>query len=392
MSEISFENTAIAFAYKDDRALQRAYFLFRLLASPALVGISNGLFRISHRLHLPLGWIVKPTVYRHFVGGETLEECNPTVHLLADYDVKSILDYSIEGTESEAEIEAALEETLRSIRHAASEANIPFAVFKPTAFTTSHILEKASSGEPLTEEEIAEADQFRQRIRRLCQTGYELGVRILIDAEDSWYQAFIDQVVTEMMEEFNKERAIVFNTLQMYRRDRLDYLRKAHTESSRKGYFYGVKFVRGAYMEKERRRAWKMGYADPIQPDKASTDRDYDAALKYAIDHIDNVEVFNGTHNEKSSLYLASLIREKKLAANDDRLWFSQLYGMSDHISFNLAHHGFNVAKYVPYGPVRSVLPYLLRRAEENTSIAGQTSRELKLLRKERARRKNEKH
>lgn len=392
MLEISFENTAIAFAYKDDKALRRAYLLFSLLASPTLVGISNGLFRISHRLGIPLGWIVKPTVYRHFVGGETLEECAPTVNLLANYRVKSILDYSIEGTESEAEIEAALEETLQSIRNAAGNKDIPFAVFKPTAFTTSHILEKASSGAVLSEGEKKEAEKFRQRIKRLCQEGHSLGVRILIDAEDSWYQAFIDQVVTEMMEEFNKEKAIVFNTLQMYRRDRLDYLRKAHEESKKKKYFYGVKFVRGAYMEKERKRAWKMDYADPIQPDKASTDRDYDAALKYAIENIENIEVFNGTHNEKSSLFLANLIQEKGLKPDDNRIWFSQLYGMSDHISFNLAHHGFNVAKYVPYGPVRSVMPYLIRRAEENTSIAGQTSRELKLLRKERTRRKNEKH
>lgn len=392
MPGLSFDNTAIAFAYKDKAALRRAYLLFKLLSSPVLVTMANSIFKLASRIGLPVAWVVKPTVYKHFVGGESIEECKPTVELLKEYRVKSILDYSIEGTETTEEIEAALEETLNSIRNAAKDPGIPFAVFKPTAFTTSNVLEKASAGKALSEEEKKEAQRFRERIGLLCQTGHELGVRILIDAEDSWYQAFIDQVVTENMEKHNIEKAIVYNTLQMYRRDRLDYLHKAHRESQKKGYHYGVKFVRGAYMEKERRRALRMGYPDPIQPDKQSTDRDYDAALKYSIEHIDTMEVFNGTHNEKSSRYLAELCLEKGLAPSDDRIWFAQLYGMSDHISFNLAHHGFNVAKYVPYGPVKAVLPYLIRRAEENTSIAGQTSRELRLLKKERSRRKAEKH
>lgn len=392
MPGISFDDTAIAFAYKDERALRRAFLLFSMLSSPILVKAANVLLRIALRLGIPVGWIVKPTVYRHFVGGESLEQCKPTVEMLQQYKVKSILDYSVEGTETITEIEAALEETLNSIRNAARESSIPFAVFKPTAFATTSFLEKVSKGESLNAIEMEESIRFRERIEVLCRTGYELGVRVLIDAEDANFQAFFDQVVTEMMEKYNKERAIVFNTLQMYRRDRLDYLRKAHRESVNKGYFYGVKFVRGAYMEKERKRAWRFGYPDPIQPDKQSTDRDYDAALKYSIDNIENIVIFNGTHNEKSSRILADLAIERGLDPGDDRIWFAQLYGMSDHISFNLAHLGFNVAKYVPYGPVKSVMPYLMRRAEENTSIAGQTSRELRLLRKERNRRKAEKY
>lgn len=391
MPGISFDNTAIAFAYKDNNALRRAWLLFSLLASPILVKMANAFLQVALKLGLPVGWIVRPTVYRHFVGGETLSECEAAVRLLENFKVRSILDYSVEGTEKEEDFEAALVETLQSIRNASGNPSIPFAVFKPTAFTTSLVLEKVSAKAKLSAKEKEQAEAFRGRVEVLCRTGYELGVPVLIDAEDSWYQGFIDEVVTSMMEKYNKERAIVFNTLQMYRRDRLDYLHRAHKESVEKGYFYGVKFVRGAYMEKERRRAWKMGYTDPIQPDKASTDRDYDAALKYSVENLANMVIFNGTHNERSSRYLAELVIQKGLRRDDPRIWFAQLYGMSDHISFNLAHEGFNVAKYVPYGPVRSVMPYLIRRAEENTSIAGQTSRELRLLRQERARRRKEK-
>jgi len=388
MSEISFENTAIAFAYKDERALRRAWWLFSMLAVPLLVRIGKHLIQFAFRLGLPINWAVKPTVYKHFVGGESLSDCQPVVRALEKYNVRAILDYSVEGTEKEEDFEDALAETLQSIRHAASDPSIPFAVFKPTAFTTATLLEKASSGVRLSEDEAAQAERFRSRIDTLCSTGHKLGVPVLIDAEDSWYQPFIDEVVTGMMEKYNTEKAMVYNTLQMYRRDRLDHLHKAHAEAVKKGYFYGVKFVRGAYMEKERRRALRLGYPDPIQPDKASTDRDYDAALRFSVENIDRISIFNGTHNEKSSRYLAELCIEKGIARNDERVWFSQLYGMSDHISFNLAHAGFNVAKYVPYGPVKAVLPYLIRRAEENTSIAGQTSRELRLIRREKHRRK----
>lgn len=281
-----------------------------------------------------------------------------------------------------------MEETLRTIFNAAKDANIPFAVFKPTAFTTHQVLEKVSAGQELTEVERTEADNFRSRVAKLCQTAFDNDVPILIDAEDVAYQNFIDEVVDINMAKFNKKRAIVFNTYQMYRQDRLDILKAAFAKAEKKDYYLGAKFVRGAYMEKERVRAEEQGYADPIQPDKDLTDRDYNAALKFCIENIDRISIFNGTHNEYSSRYLTELMEEHKIEKNDLRIWFSQLYGMSDHISFNLAHAGYNVAKYMPFGPVKSVLPYLIRRTEENTSIAGQTSRELGLLISERRRRK----
>jgi len=385
---ISFENTEIAFQGKSNSDLRRAYILFRTLGNNSLVKIGGGLTHSAIKLHIPIDWVVKPTIYKQFVGGVTVEECNPVVRGLEKYKVKAILDYSVEGKESEEDIRAALEETLRSVKNAAGDPNIPFAVFKPTAFSTSKILEKVSAGQQLTYEESSEAENFSNRINILCKAAFDNDVPILIDAEDSWYQNFIDEVVDEMMARYNKKRAIVFNTFQMYRWDRLDFLKKSYEKALAGNYYLGAKFVRGAYMEKERERAARMGYASPIQPDKESTDHDYNAALKYCVGHIDRISIFNGTHNEVSSKFLAELMSVHNLKPDDPRIYFSQLYGMSDHISFNLAHAGYNVAKYLPYGPVKHVIPYLVRRAEENTSVKGQTGRELSLITREIKRRK----
>jgi len=384
----SFENTEIAFKSKSNKDLQRAYFLFRMIANNGLVFLGKNMSRLALFLHIPVGWAVKPTIYAHFVGGETIEECKKNVRLLEKFNVKAILDYSVEGKESLEDINLAMEETLKTIHNAAKDPNVPFAVFKPTAFTKEIVLEKVSAGEELTEEEKQEAENFRNRVGKLCQTAFENDVPILIDAEDSWFQNFIDEVTNANMEKYNKKKPIVFNTYQMYRWDRLEVLEKAYNRAVEKGYFLGAKFVRGAYMEKERARAEEKGYKDPIQPDKDTTDRDYNAALKFCIERIDRIKIFNGTHNEYSSQYMAELMEEHKIPKDHDHCWFSQLIGMSDHISFNMADAGYNVAKYLPFGPVRSVLPYLLRRTEENTSIAGQTGRELSLLITERNRRK----
>ncbi len=385
---ISFENTEIAFKSKSDYDLRRSYLLFKTLAHNSLVRLGGSFTQSAIKMHIPVNWIVKPTIYKQFVGGETIEECGPAVRDLEKYNVKAILDYSVEGKELEDDIKAALAETLKSIKNAGKNQNIPFAVFKPTAFTTPNILEKVSAGKKLTDAEAEEADRFRNRIETLCRSAHEHDIPILIDAEDSWFQNFIDEVVNAMMAKFNKEKAIVFNTFQMYRHDRLDFLKKSHQMAVDGNYFLGAKFVRGAYMEKERERAQQKGYPSPIQPNKESTDRDYNAALKFCVEHIDRISIFNGTHNEYSSRYLTALMNEKGLAKNDPRIWFSQLFGMSDHISFNLAHAGYNVAKYLPYGPVKHVIPYLVRRAEENTSVKGQTGRELSLITKEISRRR----
>lgn len=390
MKEINFEDTRTAFRIKSDRDLRRAYILFKLISYPILVKIGNPVIKVFSTLGIPVGWIVKPTAFKHFVGGETLEDCQPAVEKLKTANVYSILDYSVEGKETEKAIKAALDETLRAVINAGSNPDIPFAVFKPTAFGSHKALEILSGNTEASGQILEEGEKFRQRINILCKTAYENNIPIMIDAEDTYIQNFIDRVVMEMMELYNREKCIVYNTYQMYRHDRISTLKADIQKARDEKFFLGAKFVRGAYMERERARASKMGYEDPIQPDRESTDRDYNLALKISMENLDVVSIFNGTHNEYSSKYLADLMIEQGLDPGDKRIWFSQLYGMSEHISFNLSAAGFNVAKYVPYGPVRYVLPYLMRRVEENTSVKGQTGRELSLIKKERQRRKNE--
>ena len=386
---ISFSSTEIAFKIKSNRDLWRANILFKAISNRTLVKVGGFLSNLAINIRIPISWIVKPTIYSHFCGGETIGDCIPTIRKLSGYNVKSVLDYSVEGGENPGQIQAAMEETLRTVINAKGNKDIPFAVFKPTAFIVSEVLKKRSSGDSLTTEEQEEADLFRQRVEKLCRTAFDNDVRIMIDAEDFCYQHYIDEVVMDMMEKYNKQKAIVFNTYQMYRWDRMDVFREDLNRAREKDFYLGIKFVRGAYMERERKRAEEGGYPSPIHPDKKSTDRDYDAALKFAVENLDRVSIFNGTHNENSSMYLTRLMEQNNIRTDDDRCWFSQLYGMSDHISFNLAHLGYNVAKYLPYGPVRHVLPYLIRRTEENTSMAGQTSRELSLIMEERKRRRN---
>ncbi len=388
--KIDFNNTEVAFISKSNADMNKAYVLFKTIANPGIVKMGNKMLGLALAIHFPINWAVKPTIYQHFVGGESIKSCNAAIRKLEDYNVKAVLDYSVEGKEEAEDIKLAFEETLRAIRNAGQDPNIPFAVFKPTAMGRSLVLEKASMGAPMNELEKEEEAQFRNRLQELCKTAFECNIPILIDAEHSWYQNIIDEETNKGMALYNKEKAIVFNTFQMYRHDRLAYLAESYQMAEDGNYFLGAKFVRGAYMEIERERAGIKGYEDPIQPDKEATDRDYNAALKYCIDHIDRITIFNGTHNEYSSQYLIDLMEEKGLAKDDNRCWFSQLYGMSDHISFNAAAAGYNVAKYLPYGPVKHVMPYLLRRAEENTSAQGQSGRELTLIMLEKNRRKEQ--
>jgi proline dehydrogenase len=387
---MDFNNTKIAFQDKTKVDLRRAKLLFKTIEKPWMVKMGKVLLQFALKTRLPIGWAIKPTIYKHFVGGETITKCQPVVERLAKSNVKAILDYSVEGTSSEEGINSAFQETLNSIENAGKHENIPFAVFKPTAMIDVRVLRKFSFNEKADDKDAAQYKAFAERVDKMAEAAARNKVRLLIDAEDYWYQKAIDDVVESMMEKYNKNEVVVFNTLQMYRTDRLDYLKKL-IQKARDGKFYaGVKFVRGAYMEKERDRAEKEGYASPINPDKETTDKMYNDALRVSMENIDILNIFNGTHNEESSHLLAKLMEEQGIKKDDNRLYFSQLYGMSDHISYNLAAEGYNVAKYIPYGPVRHVAPYLIRRAEENTSVAGQTGRELSLILKEQKRRKSE--
>ena len=387
-SRNSFDDTATPFDAKTNGDLQRAYWLFRLIGFNWLVKISPPFVNAAIALRLPIKGIIRSTIFKHFCGGETIADCETTIRHLHRYNVGTILDYSVEGKESEADFEQSLRQTLATIQRANGDAAIPFSVFKPTGIARFALLEKKNSGAKLSADEQAEYDRFITRFDTICRTGFENNVPIFVDAEESWIQDAIDEVATSMMEKYNHQRAIVYNTLQLYRHDRLDYLHKAVAHANKGNYIAGFKLVRGAYMEKERARAISMNYSSPIQPDKSATDHDYDAALTFALQHIERISLCAGSHNESSNLLLTELMREKGLPNNHPHIWFSQLYGMSDHISFNLSKAGYNVCKYVPYGPVTAVLPYLIRRAQENTSVAGQTGRELSLILTERKRRK----
>lgn len=383
-----FENTEVAFKLKSDSELERAYFLFRLIQSEPMVKIGTAVTNFALKAHLPVEGLIRSTVFDHFCGGVTEDDCIPTIEkMYQEGKVSSVLDYSVEGKDEEKSFDDALEKILKIINFSKEKDSIPFAVFKPTGFGRFKLYQKITEKKELTDDEEKEWNRVKTRFNKVCQEAYNKQVPLLIDAEESWMQTAADNLVEKMMETYNKNSPIIFNTLQMYRHDRMEYLKGLHERAYQKGFFIGMKIVRGAYMEKERERAKEMNYPSPICKDKQATDENYNNAIKFMIEH-KNMALFAGTHNEKSVYLAMKQARELNHPKNHKNLWFGQLYGMSDHISYNLAKEGYNVAKYVPFGPVRDVMPYLIRRAEENTSVAGQTNRELSLIKKEKKRRK----
>jgi proline dehydrogenase len=384
-----FNNTQNAFSLKSDTELERAYFLFKMIAVQPLVRIGTTVTNFALKANLPIEKLIRATVFDHFCGGVSEDDCIPVVDKMFTKGVSSVLDYSVEGKEDEAHFEDAVQVILKIIDFAKERKAIPFAVFKPTGFGRFELYEKIGEGITLTDLEQQEWNRVEARFDKVCKVAYDNDISLLIDGEESWMQDAADDLVARMMKKYNKQKAIVYNTLQMYRWDRLDYLKKLHEEANAEGFYIGMKLVRGAYMEKENNRALDKGYKTPICSSKQDTDNNFDAAVNYMIHNIDKMAIFAGTHNELSSYSLMEIMQKEEISKNDPRVWFGQLYGMSDNISFNLAKEGYNVAKYLPFGPVKDVMPYLIRRAEENTSVAGQTNRELTLIKTERTRRKD---
>lgn len=401
---ISFDNTEFAFEYKSDKQLRRARFLFSLMGKPWIVKLGTRLAPWSIRAGLPVKGIIRNTIFQQFVGGETLDQTAIVAKKLGEYHVQVILDYGVEGKEGEENFDQACEEFIRVIDYAATQPNIPFMSVKVTGFARFALLEKidglmhAAEGtlmkrylkavDDLNTEEREEWHRVRHRVMRVCETGALKNVGVFIDAEETWIQDPVDALTILMMDTFNRQKAVVYNTLQHYRHDRLTFLKASHEAAKERNFILGAKLVRGAYMEKERKRAEEKGYPSPIQPDKESSDRDYNEGVKYCIDHIDRIALVVASHNEYSNLYAAQLMQQKGLPLYHPHIHWSQLYGMSDNITFNLAHAGCSVSKYLPFGPIKDVIPYLMRRAQENTSVGGQTSRELGLISKELKRRK----
>jgi len=383
-----FNNTRVAFSLKKDSELERAYFLFKMIANEPLVRIGTAMTNFAIKAHLPVEGLIRATVFDHFCGGVSEDDCIPVIDNMYTKKVCSVLDYSVEGKVDEVQFDAAFDMTIKLLDFVKEKEAIPFAVFKPTGFGRIELYEKIGANITLTVDETEEWNRVVARYDKVCALAKEKDVKLLIDGEESWMQDAADDLVAVMMRKYNTEKAIVFNTLQMYRWDRLDYLKELHTEAKAKGFYVGMKLVRGAYMEKENDRAIANDYTSPICESKEATDRNFNNGVTYMLENSGVLSLFAGTHNEDSSYLVMQLMQENNIPKNSDSVWFGQLYGMSDHISYNLSEAGYNVAKYLPFGPVRDVMPYLIRRAEENTSVAGQTTRELNLLKEERKRRK----
>lgn len=383
-----FSNSEIAFRDQSNGSLRQAYQLFSVMNRKRLVWLGKQFVKIAFALHLPVKGLIRNTIYRHFVGGESIADCSKTINRLAERNVLSILDYALEGEESDEVFDATCNEVIRTIEYAHENHHVPFSAFKITGLARFDLLAKVSERLLLSDVERVAFKRVEQRVDAIFRRGYELGVPVLIDAEESWIQPVLDEMVMQLMAKYNREKAIVQNTYQMYRHDSIARIKEHHRQALKGCFRFGLKIVRGAYMEKERARATERGYLSPIQPDKAATDRDFDAIIRYFIEHHDTIDFMVATHNEASTLLLASLIDVAGLPRNHRGIYFSQLYGMSDHLTYNLAEMGYNVAKYVPYGEVKTMMPYLFRRAEENSSVKGQTSRELKMIREEIRRRK----
>lgn len=390
MSEfkLDFQDTATAFADKSNSELREKYWIFKSMNSPSLVNFGTTLTNFALSIHLPIRSLIKSTIFKQFCGGETIAECEPTVEKLGASNIGTILDYSVEGKSEEEDFGATKKEIIRTIERAKADDRIPFAVFKVSGVAPYGTLEKVSANRELTEKGEWKWDRIQRRVNVLCETAFNNDQPIFIDAEESWIQNAIDQLATTAMEKYNREKPIIFNTIQLYRHDRLEFLKKSHVQAKENGYILAVKLVRGAYMEKERERAAELNYPSPIQPDKESTDRDYNAALAYCLENIEDIAFVAGTHNEESTQNLVEMLHEKGLSPDHPHVFFSQLYGMSDNLSYILAKNGYHVSKYVPYGPVKDAVPYLIRRAKENTSVQGMVSRELELIKKELKRRK----
>lgn len=390
MSEfnLDFRDTATAFADKSNAELKEKYRLFSLLNSPFLNSLGGRATKFALALGLPVKGLIKRTVFEQFCGGETIGECEPVIGSLGNAHIGTILDYSVEGKATESDFDHTKDEIIKTIERAKDDPRIPFSVFKVSGIAPLGTLERMSAKKKLDAKSQSKCERIHSRVAEICEYAYSVRQPIFIDAEESWTQDAVDRLATMMMERFNREEPIVYNTLQMYRVDRLQFLRESRRRAAAEGYILGVKLVRGAYMEKERERAAEMGYESPIHPDKESTDNDYNAALDYCMDHIDDVAFVAGTHNEISTEHLAERMHKRRVESDNPRVFFSQLYGMGDNLSYILGKNGYNVSKYVPYGPVEDAIPYLIRRAEENSSAAGQVSRELELISTELKRRK----
>lgn len=389
-SPFTFTDTKTALKFRSTEELRFSMLIFSMFKSPATVNLLANLTLFFLKIKLPIEWIIKRTIFRQFCGGTSMSDCDATIEKLGSHNVGSILDYSVEAAQKEADFDKTRDELLRILDRSKGDNNIPFGCLKMTGLIKVDVLQKVTEEKELTPDEQKYYLKGLKRLESVCQRAYDNGTRLFIDAEESWIQGAIDKMAESMMAKYNKEKAVVYTTLQMYRHDRIAYLKEMIAKAQQQGFVLGVKFVRGAYLDKENERAKELGYPTPMQPNKQATDHDFNVAMVISLDNKPYISICAGTHNEDSCIYLTELMRERGIAKDDPTIYFSQLYGMSDNISFILAQEGYNVAKYLPYGPVKFTMPYLVRRAQENTAVSGEASKELRLISKELKRRKQE--
>tara|TARA_B100000123_G_scaffold266913_1_gene239640 strand:- start:24 stop:1190 length:1167 start_codon:yes stop_codon:yes gene_type:complete len=383
-----FKNLKVAFKDKSNFELNRSLLIFSIISNPIISKSLITLTKTLIKLRIPINFFIKHTIFKQFCGGTNINNTRRTIDKLWKSKIGSILDYSVEGKDKEVDFKRVKNETINNIIKASKSSKIPFAVFKPTGLTKFSLLEKINSNQNLKSNEIIEKQNFINRIEEICKTSYNYKTPVFIDAEESWIQNGIDMIVLSMMKKYNKKEVYIYNTLQMYRTDRLNYLNEIISVAKKQKFLLGIKLVRGAYHKQEIDRALKLKYDIPVFKTKNKSDESFNKSLQICCDNINHISICAGTHNEYSSQLLIDLMKKNNIDKSDPRIYFSQLLGMCDHISYNIAEHGFNTAKYVPYGPIKDVIPYLIRRAEENTSISGQMNRDLSNIISEKKRRK----
>lgn len=387
MADNPFNNTERAFALKSNTDLKKSHFIFKMMDKPWLVNFGSKATVLALNLNLPIKGLIKSTIFEQFCGGTTEDECMPLVEKMYSKGVSSILDYSVEGKEEEAEFDKVVDKKIQLIKKASTSEALSFEVVKPTGIGRFYIWQKVTEKQPLTSQEQAEWERIQQRVDLISKTAAQYDVALLYDGEESWMQDAADDLIRDMMLRYNKDKAIIYNTVQCYRHDRLEYIKNLYEDAAQNNFIVGAKIVRGAYMEKERERAAEMGYQSPICINKKATDAMFNDVMQFILDRLDRIKLCIGTHNEHSTLLAMDILKEKGIPANHNDVWFGQLYGMSDNLTYNLAHKGHNTFKILPFGPIKDVMPYLIRRAQENTSVAGQMGRELLLIKEEMKRR-----
>lgn len=373
-----------AFSHYSISQLRRTKVLFKILQNPLVSWFSGFVPHIPILLRLPfVKSLIKHYIFSHFCGGEDWKEVHQSALKLQKQNILSSLDYSVECKQTEQDYETTKKVLLNVLEEAKNLSHIPFCVLKITGLGRFALLEKIHNGQTLSDNEKAEWQRVQSRFDSICEKAVDCNTKLLVDAEESWIQKPIDNIVKRAMKRHNQNEPMIYNTYQLYLKAKYEQLKTDWEKAKEKGYILGSKLVRGAYMEKETKRAVKMHLPNPIQPSKAKCDQDFNDSLKFCLKHIDDFGIYIGTHNIESTQKARQLMQEYGIAKSDERVFFSQLLGMREILSYELAQQDYLVSKYTPFGKIAEVIPYLLRRIQENSSVKDQLNDEIKVITRE---------